>query len=71
MCQHKLVRCHQVFRFQKIYAKHFNVTNQIKSMFATTSNTYCIIQCKIQLICYINSQKLIRVKNYTYDKWLP
>ena len=54
MCQNKLVR-----RFQRIYAKHFNVNNQKKSMFATICNTYCIIQCKIQTICYINSQKLI------------
>ena len=32
MCQHKT---REVFRFQKIYAKHFNVKNQMKSMFAT------------------------------------
>ena len=31
-------------------------------MFATICNTYCIIQCKIQMICYINSQKHITVK---------
>ena len=35
MCQHKLVRRHEVFRFQRIYVKHFNVTNKIKSMFET------------------------------------
>ena len=33
----------------------------MKSMFATIYNMYCIIQCKIQMICYINSQKLITV----------
>ena len=40
---------------------YFNVKNQIKSIFATICNTCCIIQCKIQMICYINSQKLITV----------
>ena len=53
---------HEVFRFQRIYAKYFNVRNQIKSMFSTICNTYCIIQCKIKIICYINSQKLIAVQ---------
>ena len=61
MCQHKHVRRHQILRFQRIYARHFNVTNQIKSMFATTCNTYSTIQCKIQIIRYINSQKLTTV----------
>ena len=32
MCQHKLVRRHEVFRFQRIYAKHLNVTNKIKQI---------------------------------------
>ena len=35
MCQRKLVRRHEVFRFQRFYAKHFNVKNEIKSKFAT------------------------------------
>ena len=65
MCQHKLVRRHKVFRFQRFFAKHFNVKNQMKSMFATICNTYSIIQCKIQMICYINSQKIIRVYTTT------
>ena len=34
-------------------------------MFATICNTYCIIQCKIRMICHINLQKLITV----YDFW--
>ena len=59
MCQHKLVRRREVFRYQRSYAKHFNVKNQMKSMFATICNTYCLIQYKIQMICVINSQKLI------------
>ena len=57
MCQHKLVRSGEFFRFKRIYAKNFNVKNQMKSMFATIYNTYCIMYCKIQMICYINSQK--------------
>ena len=61
MCQHKLVQRHEVYRFQRVYAKHFNVTNQMKSNFATTCNTYSLIQCKIQMICYINSQRLLTV----------
>ena len=64
MCQHKLGPRSEVLKFQRIYAKYFNVKNQMKSMFATICNTYCIIQCKIQMICYINSQKLITV-NYS------
>ena len=32
-------------------------------MFATICNTYCIIKCKIQIICLINSQKLITVND--------
>ena len=42
MCQHKHGLRREVFRFKRINAKHFNVLNQIKSMFAT--------QCKIDLI---------------------
>ena len=33
--------------------------NQTKSMFATNCNTYCIINYTNQMICKINSQKLI------------
>ena len=33
----------------------------MKSMFATICKTYSTIQCKIQMICYISSQKLIIV----------
>ena len=44
-------------KFQRIFAKHFNVKNQIKFMFATVWNIYCIIHCKIHMICLINSQK--------------
>ena len=50
MCQHKHGLRREVFRFKRIYAKHFNVSNQMKSIFATICNTYCIIQCKIDLI---------------------
>ena len=41
-------------------ANHFNVKNQIESMFATICNTYCIIriiQSKIQMIYFMNLQK--------------
>ena len=57
MCQHKLSRRYEVLKFLKIFTKHFDVKNQIKSMFATICNTYSIIHCKIQMICLINSQK--------------
>ena len=30
-------------------------------MFVTICNTHCVINCKIQMICSINSQKLITV----------
>ena len=33
----------------------------MKSVFATVCNVYRIIHCKIQMICLINSQKLIKV----------
>ena len=52
ICQHKVVRRHQVFRFQRIYAKHFNVKNQMKQIFTTICNMYCIIQCKVQMNCW-------------------
>ena len=42
-------------------AKHFNVKNPIKSMFVTICNAYFIIKFKIQMICFIISQKLITV----------
>ena len=61
MCQHKPILKKEIFIFQKIYAKHFNLENRIKSMFATIFNKCCIIQCKIQIFCLVNSQKLITV----------
>ena len=61
LCQHKLGRRKEVLKFQKISAKIFNVRNQMKSMFATICNKYCIIHCKIKIICLMNSQKLITV----------
>ena len=61
ICQHKLDRKWEVFKFQRIYAKHFNVKNQMKSMFAKIRSTYCIIHHKIQMICLIDLQKLITV----------
>ena len=36
-------------------------------MFAIVCNTYCIIHCKIQIICLINSQKLITVQCESTD----
>ena len=75
MCQHKLGLRREVMRIQRIYAIHFNVKNLIKSMLATICNTYCIIQCKIQMICYINSQNLITVimnfQNLYLNNWRP
>ena len=35
ICQHTWVKGNEVLKFQRIYAKHFNVENQIKSVFAT------------------------------------
>ena len=67
ICQHTWVKDNEVLKFQRTSAKHFNVKNQIKSMFATICNTYCIIQCKIPMICLINSQRFITVYTYTYD----
>ena len=32
------------------------------SIFETICNTYYVIHCKIQMICYINLQKLITVQ---------
>ena len=62
ICQHTLVKDNEVFKFQRIYAKHFNTKNRIKSVFATICNTYYIIQCKIYMICLINSKKRITVQ---------
>ena len=45
-------------RFQNFSAKHFNVK---KSNKISVCNTYCIIQCKFQIICLMNLQKLITV----------
>ena len=59
ICQHIWLKDNEILIFQRISAKHFNIKNQIKSAFVKICNTYCIIQCKIQMICYINSQKLI------------
>ena len=59
ICQHTWVEYNEVLRFQRISAKHFNIKNQIKSVFAIVFNAYCIIHCKIQMICLINSQKNI------------
>ena len=59
MCQHKLGWRWEGLKFQMISSKHFNVKNQIKSVFATVCNTYCIIHCKIQMNCLINSQSLL------------
>ena len=61
MCQHKFGQRWRVMKFQRMYAKHFNKKNQVKSIFATICSTYCIIQCKIKMICLIYSQKLITV----------
>ena len=62
MCQcHKLGRKLEVLKFQRISDKHFNVKNQIKSMFAIICNTYCIIHCKIQIVFVIILQKLYTV----------
>ena len=63
ICQHTLVEDNEVLIFQSISAKHLNKihNNQIKSVFATFCNTYCIIHWKIQIICLINSEKLITV----------
>ena len=61
ICQHTLVESNEALKFQRIYAKHLNVENQLKSVFATVCNKYSIIRCKIQIICLINSQKLIIV----------
>ena len=66
MCQYKLGRRWENLKFQWIYAKHFNVKNQIESMFATICNTYCIIHCKIKIICLINLQKLNSVHQILY-----
>ena len=44
-------------KFQEIYAKHFNIKNQIKSMFAAVCITYYIFHCKTQMNLSINSQK--------------
>ena len=51
-----------MFDFKNQYDNLFNVKNQIKSIFAAICNMYSIIHCKIQLICLINSQKLLTVK---------
>ena len=59
--QHTWVKNNEFLRFQSISAKHFNVKNQMVSVFATVFNAYCIIHCNIQMICLINSQKLITV----------
>ena len=59
--QHTWVEDNEFLRFQGISAKHLNVKNQIELMFATICNTFCIIHCKIQMICFINSQELISV----------
>ena len=59
ICQHIWAEDNEVLRFQRIPAKHFNVKNQIKSVFATVYNKYYAIHCKIQMICWMNSQKLI------------
>ena len=45
----------EVLKFQRFSDKHFNVKNQIKSVFETVCNKYCIIHCKIQTISLINS----------------
>ena len=58
ICQHKSGLRRDVMRFQRVYAKHFNVKKQIKSVFATICNTYCTIHCKIQMIFLINLKKL-------------
>ena len=49
----------KVLKFQRISAKHFIVKIQIKFVFATACNTYCIIHCKIQMNFLTISQKLI------------
>ena len=60
MRQHKLGRLCEVLKFQMIYAKHLNVKYQIKSILATICNTYCIIHCKIQIICLTISQRILQ-----------
>ena len=67
MCQHKLARREEVFRFQRIYAKHFNVKNQIKSMFAYICNTYCIIQSKFAKAYYSAVQNNQRFQTIVYQ----
>ena len=37
------VEDNEVLKSQKIAAKHFNLKNQIKSMFATICNTYTVL----------------------------
>ena len=70
MCQHKLGQRWYALKFLRISAKHFNVTNRIKLMFATICNIYCITHCKIQMICLINSQKPITVCFFSIlERW--
>ena len=40
--------------------------NQIKSVFATICDIFCIIHSNIQMICLINSHKISTVYLYTY-----
>ena len=61
ICQHTFFKDKEILRFQRISVKHFNVKNQLKSVFATIYNTHSIIHCKIQMICLITSKKLITV----------
>ena len=65
-CQHNWIENNEVLKFQKISGKHSNVKKQIKSVFATVCNTYCIICRKIQMIFFDNSKKLVTVK---VDLW--
>ena len=65
MCQHKLVWRHKVFRFQRILCETFQCK---KSNKINVCNTYCKINCKIQMICLINSLELITVL-LSWMKW--
>ena len=55
--------CVSINSVEKDKSSDFRVflQNQMKSMFATICNTYCIIQCKIRIIYLIYSKKLVIV----------
>ena len=61
ICQHTWVKDNEALKFQRTSAKHFNVKNQIKSVFETVDKTHYIIHCNIQMICLIYSHKLTSV----------